>query len=571
MELGLATVLVAKFLMPLLSQTKPMHPEPHKIIVTAVAGLALLLPSLLQAEVSTYNDETAYRVALLQLGYTTVFEGFEDDSVWGALRTTIVGGAMTAPSVTSQGVTWRHNFPASPGNQITTGSGAARTGDYGFFALPHGNYSSPEPCTAPGDCGDGFRGSTPTGTLIFAVGGWVQGSHGAKLAVFLDDGVNPPGFDDKTVISGSKFFGVIDTDGFNEFEFRELEGTKEDQKFIWVDDFTIGLAATGCGENSPPSVDFTLVSTDPMVSFTDVSSDPDGTVVEWFWDFGDGHFSNQQNPTHSYASNGSYSVIHYVRDNGNCAATSTPQMVLIASHAPADVAIINPSNGASVSGTITLQVTITDPPSEVEHVTYFLDAAEFDNSETEPFSLIWDTTGTDDGTHTLEARLTKFDKTEIWSDPVTFEVLNTPPTPLDIWRGQHFSADDLNDPAKEADVWGNAADPDLDGNHNLKEYAFGGNPLDPSDVRLHLDVRVTTGAAGEAVLELTYWQRSNDPALVFTHEVTADLVVWNSGPAFTAVVDVIPVDAEIQQVTFKDTGHPATDERYFGRVSVTGP
>ena len=539
--------------------------------VVAAAGLALFSPSLLQAGVTTYNDETAYQVELLRLGYSTVSEGFEDDAAWGAVRTTIADGPMTAASVTSQGVTWTHNFPASPGNQITTGSGAARTGNYGFYALPHGNYSSAEPCTVPGECGDGFRGSTQAGTPMFAAGGWVRGSHGAKLEIFLNGAALPVGLGDETITSAAKFFGVIDPAGFNEFEFRELEGKKEDQKFIWSDDFTVGLAVAGCGANSPPTAAFTHVSSDPAVTFTDASSDTDGTVVQWLWDFGDGNFSDQQNPNHTYASNGTYSVIHYVRDDGNCADASPPLMVLITSHAPADVAITNPTNGASVSGTITLQVSITDPPAEVEHVTYFLDGDEFDNSEDPPFSLSWDTTGSADGVHTLEARLTKLDKDEIWSDPVTFTVLNAPPTPLEIWRGQHFSAADLADPTKESSVWGNDADPERDGNPNGKEYAFGGDPLDPSDAHLHVGVQVTTGAGGEPVLELTYWQRSNDPALTFKHEVTSDLQVWNSGAAYTAVVSVIPVDAEIQQVTFKETGLGATGGRSFGRVSVTGP
>ena len=130
-------------------------------------------------------------------------------------------------------------------------------------------------------------------------------------------------------------------------------------------------------------------------------------------------------------------------------------------------------------------------------MTYFLDDDEFDNSEEDPFSLSWDTTGTPDGVHTLKARLTKFDSTEIFSDPITFTVSNAPPpTPLEAWRGQHFSAADLADPAKEATVWGDDADPDRDGNWNWKEYAFGGDPLDPSDGHLDVSAQVTDGPGG---------------------------------------------------------------------------
>ncbi len=535
------------------------------------AGLTLCSPSILTAEVKTYDDETAYRVALLQLGYAMVREGFEDDAAWGAVRTTIVDGQMTAPGVTSQGVTWTHNFPASPGNRITTGSGAVRTGNYGFFALPHGNYASPDPCTVPGECGDGFIGRLPVGGSIFGVGGWIRGFHGSKLAVFLDGSSLSAGLNDERLTSAAKFFGVIDTDGFNAFEFREMEGKKEDQKFIWADDFTFAMTDEGCGANSPPTAAFTLVSADPGVSFTDASSDTDGTVTERFWDFGDGNFSDQENPSHTYASNGTYPVILHVLDNNHCAAASQAQLVLITSHAPTDVALTHPTNGATVSGTITLEVTVTDPPEAIEHVTYFLDGEEFDNSEEAPFSLSWDTTTVADGLHTLRARLTKLDGLELFSDPVTFPVLNSPPTPLEIWRGQHFTAMDLDDPAKEATIWGNDADPDGDGNSNRKEYALGGEPLDPTDANLHVAGRVTTGPGGEVIIELTYWQRSNDPALTFTHEVSSDLQTWNSGPAQTVLISVIPVDAGIGRVTFRSTGPGVTNDHQFGRVSVTGP
>jgi hypothetical protein len=48
----------------------------------------------------------------------------------------------------------------------------------------------------------------------------------------------------------------------------------------------------------------------PEALFTDetVSSDPDNPVVGWLWDFGDGTTSTEQNPRHSYAEAGEYTV-----------------------------------------------------------------------------------------------------------------------------------------------------------------------------------------------------------------------------------------------------------------------
>lgn len=51
-------------------------------------------------------------------------------------------------------------------------------------------------------------------------------------------------------------------------------------------------------------------------TFIDMSSGP-GTSVAWFWEFGDGSTSNQQNPTHAYATGGVYEVcLTVIRKSG---------------------------------------------------------------------------------------------------------------------------------------------------------------------------------------------------------------------------------------------------------------
>ena len=50
------------------------------------------------------------------------------------------------------------------------------------------------------------------------------------------------------------------------------------------------------------------------VSFVDSSSDPDGSVVSWSWNFGDGNFSDERNPRHVYSSPGVYTVMLTVED-----------------------------------------------------------------------------------------------------------------------------------------------------------------------------------------------------------------------------------------------------------------
>ena len=79
--------------------------------------------------------EQAYLARAAGLGLSTFVESFEDDVAWGAVRS-----PATAPNVTSQSVTWASNFSF---NNITTGFGATRSGEWGVYSLPHGDQSGP--------------------------------------------------------------------------------------------------------------------------------------------------------------------------------------------------------------------------------------------------------------------------------------------------------------------------------------------------------------------------------------------------------------------------------------------
>jgi hypothetical protein len=190
----------------------------------------------------TYTDEAAYLDAIGLLGTPTLFEGFEDDAVWGNVRSTIVGGTHTAPSVAANGITWTSNNTVS---QVTTGPGAVRTGDWGFFTLPHGDYAN--------GIGDGFRLSASTS--LVAAGGWIEtNTPFAEINLALD-GSTVLDFEDPTIGTVPLFFGVVDTAGFLSIEFREIEGTIDDQKYIFADDFTIAAPTLPGDYNDDGNVD----------------------------------------------------------------------------------------------------------------------------------------------------------------------------------------------------------------------------------------------------------------------------------------------------------------------------
>lgn len=69
----------------------------------------------------------------------------------------------------------------------------------------------------------------------------------------------------------------------------------------------------------PPTANFTSSGSALSRTFTDTSTPPSGaTIVGWAWNFGDGGTSTLQNPSHTYAGVGTYSVTLTVTDsNGN--------------------------------------------------------------------------------------------------------------------------------------------------------------------------------------------------------------------------------------------------------------
>jgi RHS repeat-associated protein len=55
--------------------------------------------------------------------------------------------------------------------------------------------------------------------------------------------------------------------------------------------------------------------------FVDRSSDPDGQVVSWAWNFGDGTTSTLKNPAHTFAQAGDYTVLLTVTDNNGLSSS----------------------------------------------------------------------------------------------------------------------------------------------------------------------------------------------------------------------------------------------------------
>ncbi|MCU0305046.1 MAG: S8 family serine peptidase [Thermoanaerobaculales bacterium] len=178
---------------------------------------------------TVYTDEGTFLAAIA--GQTVVAEGFEDDLVWGGTRS-----PDSLAVVASQGIDWSSNLP---GNELSTSGGAARTGSWGLYSNPHGNQGVPSPTDF---IEDGVIGSS--GQPLVAVGAWVRGTFGGDVVAILDgDEANPIGLG--PVVAAHQFYGVVTDGAFSTFEFREIEGTFEDQRYIFLDDVTVALSTGG--------------------------------------------------------------------------------------------------------------------------------------------------------------------------------------------------------------------------------------------------------------------------------------------------------------------------------------
>jgi len=214
--------------------------------------VVVLQPTIVMSA-TMYTNQESYLAALSVGGYAIIHEGFEDDVTWAASRSTISTPATT-PYVISQGIKWTSNFGT---NEVRTGSlgGSVIDGSYGFYSIPHGNQettqtlacANAEEPNIPDSCWqeDGWIGTSVSAGKLYGVGGWIDGTFGAKVTILLD-GINfeeDPASRDGTRVGNWTFVGIIDPAGFTTFEVRELGGKGGQNELIFSDAFTIGASS----------------------------------------------------------------------------------------------------------------------------------------------------------------------------------------------------------------------------------------------------------------------------------------------------------------------------------------
>lgn len=185
-------------------------------------------------------------------------------------------------------------------------------------------------------------------------------------------------------------------------------------------DYALVVLGPNISGNSRPTASFTFNTNLLTADFTDTSTDADGTVVEWLWEFGDGASSTDQNPSHTYVINGTYTVTLSASDN---------------------------EGGTS---TVSQDVTVSDGTLNVGNLTKFGDVSTSVNRRAMPFTMpetgtissvtIWHAGGTGDmilavytGNGTPDARVGVTPTTRVNSDE-GYQTINLT-TPAQVAEG----------------------------------------------------------------------------------------------------------------------------------------
>lgn len=201
--------------------------------------------------------------------------------------------------------------------------------NYGLFNL----FSTPD--LGPLDVGDNtmFNG---TPEAVISLWGAVQTpdlveatdtkpifmAHGKSDGTVPYDSGHPFGYPLMPEVFGSKQVNdKLDGHGFTNKEIYFVDG--EDHEFYGTGngdwdgapnaywDIIFDKSVNFLWQQHKPTVDFTDTPTDLTVEFTDTSTG----ALSWLWDFGDGNTSTDQNPTHTYATDGTYDVKLYIEND----------------------------------------------------------------------------------------------------------------------------------------------------------------------------------------------------------------------------------------------------------------
>jgi len=290
------------------------------------------------------------------------------------------------------------------------------------------------------------------------------------------------------------------------------------------DGATASANATKTVLNRPPVASFTenatTVLTGEVIHFNaSASSDQDGSIANYFWDFGDGTNGTGVVVDHSYADNGTYTVTLTVTDDDG--ATDTTSSIKTVLNRPPVASFTESAETVYTSETISFNASAS---SDLDGtiVSYFWDFGDGTNAT----GITFDHSYADDGTYTVTLTVTDDDGA---TDSVnaTKTVLNRSPVAI-------FTESTEIVYTSEVISFNASASYDLDGTIVSYFWEFG-------------DGTNTTGVA-------TSHAYANDGSYTVTLTVTDNDGAMNSVNATKTVLNRFPVASFTENATIVLTG-----------------
>lgn len=154
---------------------------------------------------------------------------------------------------------------------------------------------------------------------------------------------------------------TVTVDGVNVLYTLTENSTHTSLHFIYSQSTSMVRIRVMLVENYYPIPDFTYLPTSPKIyetiNFTDLSTDSDGNIVSWYWEFGDGNNSTEQNPRYAYVNADQYIVTLTVEDDFGARTASFK--VLSVRKLGTVLSVYAPST-ASQGETLNVSVTLKD-------------------------------------------------------------------------------------------------------------------------------------------------------------------------------------------------------------------
>jgi PKD repeat protein len=250
----------------------------------------------------------------------------------------IVGGHEYAETLTDQNPAggWVNNTGSSFTGQengdecawISSGQGAAAlvTFSTGSFAMQSTWSNDTNRCdiSHPIVSGGGGGGGTPTANFTFSANGLTVsftdtstdsgGTIGSHSWTFGDGGTS-------TATNPTHTYSTGGTYSVTETVTDSVNGSSSSKT----------TAVTVSASGGTPTANFTFTISGLTVNFTDTSTDSGGSIGTHSWNFGDGGTSTAANPSHTYASAGTYSVSETVTDSVNHSSSTKTVSITVTS------------------------------------------------------------------------------------------------------------------------------------------------------------------------------------------------------------------------------------------------